>query len=41
MNEVTNYSSRAQKQGLLLHTNARIGYETPSRQVEAMLLTAP
>lgn len=35
---VTNYSSLAKTQGLLLHTNVGIGYETPWRQVEAMLL---
>ena len=39
-NEVTNYSSLAHKQGLILHTTVGIGYETPWRQVEAMLLTA-
>ncbi|GMU59280.1 MAG: mechanosensitive ion channel protein MscS [Myxococcaceae bacterium] len=35
---VTNYSSLAKTQALLLHTNVGIGYETPWRQVEAMLL---
>ena len=39
-NEVVNYSSLAQKQGLILHTTVGIGYETPWRQVEAMLLAA-
>ena len=35
-----NYSSLARTQGLILHTNVGIGYETPWRQVEAMLLLA-
>ena len=39
-NEVVNYSSLAQKQGLILHTTVGIGYETPWRQVEAMLRLA-
>jgi small-conductance mechanosensitive channel len=38
--DVVNYSSLAKAQGLILHTEVRIGYETPWRQVEAMLLTA-
>ena len=38
--DVTNYSSYAQAQGLILHTTVGIGYETPWRQVEAMLLMA-
>ena len=38
--EVLNYSSLAKTQGLILHTEVGIGYETPWRQVEAMLLTA-
>ena len=38
--EVLNYSSLAQSHGLLLHTEVGIGYETPWRQVEAMLLEA-
>ncbi len=38
--EVTNYSSLASEQGLILHTNVGIGYEVPWRQVEAMLLMA-
>jgi small-conductance mechanosensitive channel len=38
--EVVNYSSLAKTQGLILHTEVGIGYETPWRQVEAMLLTA-
>lgn len=37
---VVNYSSMAQEQGLILHITAGIGYETPWRQVEAMLLEA-
>lgn len=38
--EVMNYSSLARERGLLLHTEVGIGYETPWRQVEAMLLLA-
>ena len=38
--EVTNYSAIARREGLILHTEVGIGYETPWRQVEAMLLTA-
>ena len=37
---VINYSSLAREHGLILHTTAGIGYETPWRQVEAMLLMA-
>ena len=37
---VINYSTLARKEGLLLHTTVHIGYETPWRQVEAMLLEA-
>jgi len=37
---VTNYSSLAQTSGLILHTTVGIGYETPWRQVEGMLLEA-
>jgi small-conductance mechanosensitive channel len=37
---VVNYSTLAKKSGLLLHTTVGIGYETPWRQVEAMLLEA-
>jgi small-conductance mechanosensitive channel len=37
---VVNYSSLARGHGLILHTNVGIGYETPWRQVEAMLLLA-
>ncbi len=35
---VTNYSTFASRGGLILHTTVGIGYETPWRQVEAMLL---
>ncbi len=38
--EVTNYSTMARRQGLILHTTIGIGYEIPWRQVEAMLLLA-
>ena len=38
--EVVNYSSMAQDRGLILHTTVGIGYETPWRQVEAMLIEA-
>lgn len=38
--EVVNYSMLAKTQGLILHTTVGIGYETPWRQVEAMLLEA-
>ena len=38
--EVLNYSSLARSDGLILHTEVGIGYETPWRQVEAMLLMA-
>ena len=38
--EIVNYSSLAEKQGLILHTTVGIGYETPWRQVEALLLIA-
>ena len=37
---VTNFSTLAQTRGLILHTTVGIGYETPWRQVEAMLLEA-
>ncbi len=37
---VLNYSSMAKQHGLILHTTVGIGYETPWRQVEAMLLQA-
>lgn len=38
--EVVNYSSMAREKGLILHTTVGIRYETPWRQVEAMLLEA-
>ena len=38
--EIVNYSSLAEEQGLILHTTVGIGYETPWRQVEGMLLMA-
>jgi small-conductance mechanosensitive channel len=38
--DVVNYSSLAKTHGLILHTEVGIGYETPWRQVEAMLLAA-
>lgn len=37
---VTNYSALARADGVILHTTVGIGYETPWRQVEAMLLMA-
>jgi small-conductance mechanosensitive channel len=37
---IINYSSLARQHGLILHTTVGIGYETPWRQVEAMLLLA-
>jgi small-conductance mechanosensitive channel len=37
---VLNYSALARDSGLILHTTVGIGYETPWRQVEAMLLMA-
>lgn len=39
-NEVVNYSTLARSQGLILRTAVGIGYETPWRQVEALLLQA-
>jgi small-conductance mechanosensitive channel len=38
--DVVNYSTLAKQRGLILHTTVGIGYETPWRQVEAMLLEA-
>jgi small-conductance mechanosensitive channel len=38
--DVVNYSSLAANEGLILHTTIGIGYHTPWRQVEAMLLKA-
>jgi len=37
---VVNYSALARSHGLILHTTVGIGYETPWRQVEAMLRMA-
>jgi len=37
---VVNYSSMAKDRGLILHTTVDIGYDTPWRQVEAMLVEA-
>jgi len=37
---VINYSSLSKNNGLILHTTVGIGYETPWRQVEQMLLMA-
>jgi small-conductance mechanosensitive channel len=39
-NEVVNYSSLARTRGLILHTTVGVGYATPWRQVEAILLMA-
>jgi small-conductance mechanosensitive channel len=38
--DVVNFSTLARDSGLILHTIVGIGYETPWRQVEAMLLEA-
>jgi small-conductance mechanosensitive channel len=38
--EVVNFSTLAGDAGLILHTNVGIGYETPWRQVEAILIEA-
>jgi small-conductance mechanosensitive channel len=38
--EVVNYSSLSRERGLLMQAEVGIGYETPWRQVEAMLLAA-
>ncbi len=37
---VINYSAKARENGLILHTAVTIGYDTPWRQVHAMLLMA-
>jgi small-conductance mechanosensitive channel len=39
-NDVINYSTMARENELILHTDVGIGYDTPWRQVEAMLLEA-
>jgi small-conductance mechanosensitive channel len=38
--DVVNYSTLARERGVILHTTVGIGYETPWRQVEAMLIEA-
>jgi len=38
--DVVNFSAMAKERGLILHTTVGIGYDTPWRQVEAMLLEA-
>lgn len=38
--DVINYSQLAKDEGLILHTTVGIGYDTPWRQVDSMLLTA-
>lgn len=38
--DVINYTQLAKTEGLLLHTTVGIGYDTPWRQVEAMLIEA-
>jgi small-conductance mechanosensitive channel len=38
--EVINYTSLARELGLVLHTQVRIGYQNPWRQVHALLLLA-
>jgi small-conductance mechanosensitive channel len=37
---ILNYSKRTNKSGVILHTKVGIGYETPWRQVDAMLMLA-
>ena len=37
---ITNYNASTKDKGVILHTTVGIGYETPWRQVEAMLLLA-
>ncbi|HLV38313.1 mechanosensitive ion channel family protein [Xanthomarina sp.] len=39
-NKITNYSNKAKESGIILHTKVGIGYETPWRQVDAMLKLA-
>ncbi|MCG3117151.1 MAG: mechanosensitive ion channel family protein [Candidatus Manganitrophus sp. SA1] len=38
--DILNYSTHARSRGVILHTTVGIGYETPWRQVEAILLRA-
>lgn len=38
--QVTNYTTLTRSEGLILHAEVGIGYETPWREVEAMLLEA-
>jgi small-conductance mechanosensitive channel len=38
--KLVNYTALSKSSGLILHTTVGIGYETPWRQVEAMLLIA-
>jgi len=38
--QLVNYSTRARQEGVILHTSVTIGYDTPWRQVHAMLLAA-
>lgn len=38
--QIVNYSTKAKESGLILHTTVGIGYETPWRQVDAMLKLA-
>lgn len=38
--DVVNYTQAVKKDGMILHTSVGIGYDTPWRQVEAMLLEA-
>ena len=37
---VVNYSTKARERGLILHTSVTIGYNTPWRQIHALLLLA-
>jgi small-conductance mechanosensitive channel len=37
---IINYSAKARESGLIIHAEVGIGYETPWRQVEAMLIEA-
>ncbi|WP_157208789.1 mechanosensitive ion channel family protein [Mariniflexile maritimum] len=39
-NKIVNYSNLKSDKGIILHTNVGIGYETPWRQVDAMLKLA-